>query len=211
MIVVLAIIGFVTVVAVTGQNDFNRSLTITDTAYTIALTMRQAQTYGLSSRAFAGTSNAGYGTHFEAAHPAAYLMFSDISKVDYAVPAYCPVGTSGQPDAKPGNCRFDRNGSEVVQNYTFGRGFTITQLCGRDTGGEVRCSDDEAAPLTAIDVLFVRPNTNSIVTGEVSGGTIQLRTAVIRLSAPQGTGVRYICVSQAGQVSVASTTSAICP
>ncbi len=210
MMVVIAIIGFVTVVAITGQNDFNKSLTLTDTAYTVALSVRQAQTYGLSSRVFSGATNAGYGTRFDAATPNTYLLFSDISKVNYpAVPTYCPMGTAGQPDAKPGNCRYDASGSEMVQNYTFSRGFTITQLCGRDTGGGRRCSDDtQTAPLTSIDILFVRPNTTSVVTGTTAGGSLQLRDAMLKLSAPNNAAARYICVSQAGQVSVATT---ICP
>ena len=42
MMVVLVIIALITTIALFGQQDFNRSLLLTDTAYTIALTAREA-------------------------------------------------------------------------------------------------------------------------------------------------------------------------
>ncbi|MGE5541070.1 MAG: prepilin-type N-terminal cleavage/methylation domain-containing protein [Bacillota bacterium] len=205
MMVVLTIIVIVTIIALSGQGNFNKSLTVTDTAYTVALSIRQAQSYGLASRTSGVTSNAGYGIHFATAAPSAYLMFVDTSKAVYGVPSYCPVGTVGQPDAKPGNCMYDPNQNEVSQNFAFSRGFIVSQLCGHDTGGILRCSSDSTAPLTAIDILFIRPNTNSIVTGFRSTGSLQLKDAQIKLTAPVGNGSRYICVTQVGEISVASS------
>jgi prepilin-type N-terminal cleavage/methylation domain-containing protein len=202
MLVVLAIIVLLTAVVINGQGNFDKSLTITDTAYTVALSIRQAQNFGLSSRTYSGTPNAGYGVHFMGATPTTYSLFADGNKLVWAVPPYCPVGTAGTPDAKPGNCLFDTGTSETVQSFTFGRGFKITNLCGHDTGNTMRCSS--TSYLTGIDMVFVRPNTNSIISGFHSGSWIQLNDASIELSAPNG-GTRYICVTQAGEVSVAAT------
>lgn len=206
MVVTLAIIVLITVVAISGQADFNRSITITDTAYTVALSVRQAQTYGLSSRTFSGTNNAGYGAHFSASTPNTYLLFADVSRALASVPAYCPVGTVGYPDAKPGNCLYDAGNNEVVQSYTFGRGFTISNICGHDTSGVLRCTT--GGYLTGLNVVFLRPNTDSIVTGLRSSGSVQLTDAQITLSAPAGGGVRQVCISKVGQVSVATSS---CP
>jgi hypothetical protein len=211
MIIALAIIGFVTIVAINGQTQFNRSLSVTDTAYTVALSVRQAQTFGLSSRTFGtSASNAGYGVHLTGTPPLkTYALFADVSKATYSVPSWCPVGTAGQPDAKIGNCMFDPGGSETVQNFSFGRGFTITNYCGHDMLGVSHCAKD-AVPLTALDVLFSRPNTDSIITGIVSGNALQLKDAQIELTAQDGVGTRAICVTAVGEVSVASTMS-VCP
>jgi prepilin-type N-terminal cleavage/methylation domain-containing protein len=213
MIVSLAIITIITVVAINGQNDFNRTLVVTDTAYTIALSLRQAQTFGLSSRTtvVGGSTftNAGFGIRFDTLTPTAYTLFTDVSKANYATPpAWCPTGTAGQPDEKPGNCRFDPSGSEIVQSYSFNRGFTVDRFCGRKTSDNVlHCSDDGSLPLTGIDIVFIRPNTNSIITATDASNVYQLNDAHIRIAAPTG-GTRYICVTRVGQISVTATT---CP
>ena len=209
MLVVLAIIGILSIVIINGQGDFNRSLLVTDTAYTIALSVRQAQTFGLSSRAFGGTNKAGYGVRFDMTTPKTYFIFSDLhdSGANFS---YCPITHSGLPDDKPGDCLYS-SASEIVQNFTFNRGFTITKLCGREFGspGTLRCSTDSTNPIGSIDMVFLRPNTNSIISAKVAGGAyFQISDATIVLSAPNNGGSRLVCVSYAGQVSVATST---CP
>jgi prepilin-type N-terminal cleavage/methylation domain-containing protein len=209
MIVVLAIVVLLTAVVVTGQNDFNKTLILTDTAYTVALSVRQAQTYGLSSRSYSGTSNAAYGIHIASTSPKGYQMFADVyPNAPGTSSVYCPGHTAaaGTPDAKPGNCLYDATQTELVQNYTLNRGFFISDVCGKDTGGVLRCTS--TSYLTGVDILFLRPNTDSIVTGLRSGGNVKLTTAQIVVSEPTGVTSRYICVSSVGQVSVATTT---CP
>lgn len=205
MIVVLAIIVSITGIVLTGQENFNRTLRSTDTAYTVALSIRQAQTYGLSSRTFGGAGNAGYGIHIGSTTPQLYLLFADVSKLA-GIPAYCPVGVAGQPDQKPGNCLYDPTGSELVQTYTFGRGFIIGNACGHDLGDITRCTGD--GYLTGIDMTFIRPNTDSVITGLRGVGNIQLKDAQIQILTPAGGGTRYVCLTRSGEVSVASTT---CP
>ncbi len=120
-------------------------------------------------------------------------------------PVYCPTGTIGAPDAKPGNCLYDTGFGETVQSYTFNRGFTVTQLCGR-ASGVVHCnSGGTVNDLIGIDIAFVRPNTTSIVTGLRSGPSLQLDDAQIKISSPTGNGIRYVCLTRAGEVSVAAT------
>lgn len=208
MLVVIAIITILTAVVINGQTGFNKSLTITDSAYTVALSLREAQTFGLSSRTFGGSSNAGYGAHFTSAANKGYLLFADIQ--NGSQPAWCPATHTGQVDDKPGNCLYDSS-TETVQTFSFGRGFYISKLCGHDfqQPGVLRCSTDAINPLTSVDTVFIRPNTDSIITGTATGiGSIQLVDASIVISEPTGVGSRVICLSYAGQISVAST---VCP
>jgi prepilin-type N-terminal cleavage/methylation domain-containing protein len=212
MLIVFAIIGILSIIVINGQNDFNRSLTITDSAYTVALSVRQAQTFGLSSRRYGGTNNnAAYGAYFAIASPKSYLLYIDLLSSPRTKEAWCKQKTStpAVPDDQPGNCLYDST-TETFQNFTFSRGFTITKLCGREvSSGTLRCSTDTSNPLTAIDMVFLRPNSDSIITGTISGASaVQLKDANIVLSAPSGAGSRLICLSYAGQVSVASST---CP
>lgn len=206
MVVVLAIIVIITAVVLTGQSRFDKSLTITDTAYAVALSVREAQTFGLSSRTYSGNANTAYGVHFAAATPTSYQLFADIYPAAPGAPsAFCPGhgAGAGSPDAKPGNCLYDAAQNERVQNYTFQRNFSIADICGHDPsqGNAQVCTS--TGFLTGIDIVFLRPNTDTIVTGIKSlGGDDALSDAQIKLQTPAG-GIRYICVTGAGEVSVA--------
>jgi type II secretory pathway pseudopilin PulG len=213
MIVVLAIIGILSAVVLSGNSQFDKSLTLTDTAYTVALSIRQAQSYGLSSRTYSGYTNAAYGIHFGNTQPTAltsYALFADISPGPPGSPsAFCLGHTAGagSPDAKAGDCLYEAAATppETVQTFTFGRGFTITDVCGRalSLGGAQQCTS--AGTLTGIDMVFLRPNTDSIITGLRSSGPIKLNDAQITISAPGNAAARYVCVSSVGQISVSLT------
>lgn len=209
MLVVLAIITIITTVTLSGQNTFNRSILLTDTAYTLALSMREMQTLGLSSRAFGGVQNAGYGVNFAASTNTGYTLFADTNRASPApLAANCPAGTVGALDAKPGNCVYTA-GDGIVQSYAFSRGFTIRRFCGTVAGSTTRyCSDDSSSPLTSLDVVFIRSNTtDAVLTGQRSG-SVALSKAEIYIASPDGQATRAICVSQVGQISVAYAT---CP
>jgi hypothetical protein len=221
MLVVLAIIVVITAVALLGQSTFNNSLLLTDTAYTVAFSMRDAQTRGLSSRTYDPTgspvTNTGYGVYFSTANPLnlnSYYLFADI--VNTATPpAACTIGAAGTPEWKPGNCLYDTGASPdgVVQTLRFNRGFTIGCFCGNATsaGNPSRCSNTGTVGvdrLERLNIVFLRPNTDTVITGVTSSGTpIPLINAKIYIRSPQGVN-RSVCVSQVGQVYVATTT---CP
>lgn len=209
MIVALGIIGLVTAVVLSGQKNFDNTLTVTDTAYTVALSIRSAQTFGLSSRVYNGTNNAAYGVHFSTSNPNGYLLFADVYPVAPGVAsAYCPGHTiaAGNPDSKPGNCIYDSAQNELVQSYTFRRGFTIANICGHDTGKVQRCTN--SGYLTGLDMTFLRPNTDSVVVGLTSTGNIALTDAQITLASQDSTSWRYICLTSVGEISVATSS---CP
>lgn len=209
MIVVLAIIVIITTIAVTGQQNFDKTLTITDSAYTIALTLREAQVFGLSSRLYNSVTNAGYGVHFSPLSTS-HVLFADINNTS-PILTNCPVGTAGTPDAKPGNCRYDSTQGETLQTFTFTRGFKITNICGYDQTSNLHCSATNGTAivdLTGADVVFTRPNTNSIVTGIRTGSVIPLRDLDVTLSSLTAGSYRHVCVTSVGEVSVSATT---CP
>ena len=209
MVVVLAIIAIITTIAVLGQSSFNRTLILTDTAYTVAFSVREAQALGISSRAFSGTRNAGYGVRFANGTQTSYTLFADTSPAapgDTGNPSVCPghsVATG--PEAKPGDC-VQGSASEIVRTYTLNKGFNIASFCGTQSGVQ-RCN----GYLDALSVMYLRPNTQSIIVGERSGTRIALTDATIRLASPDGTTQRCVYVSKAGQVSVHAQGESECP
>ena len=205
MIVVLSIIVIITAIALLGQSSFNRSIVLTNTAYTLAFSIRDAQSRGLSSRLFGGVQDAGYGVHLTKTSSTSYVMFADIHpSTPNSKGGLCPNHTiTTGPEAKPGDCSFS-SATEIVRTYTFEHGFSIANFCGLDQGGTKRCS----GYLDAINISFARPDTQSVILGVRGASTIGLTSAAITLSSPDGTAQRCVNVSKVGQVFVANGT---CP
>lgn len=199
MLVVLFIIALITTIVITGQSTYNKTLLLTDTAYGVALSAREAQTFGLASRKYGSVQNPGYGIHFSSATPGAYTLFADTAP-GLAAPANCPLGTPGTPEAKPGNCRYDA-ADGVVSDYSFSRGFTVTQFCGK-AGLTKYCSTD-AAPLTTLDLVFTRPNTSTTISGLVNGSSLtSFSCAEITLADATKQATRTIRISSIGEISI---------
>lgn len=214
MIVVLAIIVIITTIALLGQSSFNRSMVLTDTAYTIAFSIREAQSLGISSRAFGSTQDAGYGVSFTNLVPTTYKLFADIYPIapgDTQFTAICPGHpdvAATNPEAKPGDC-IQTLETEVVRTYSLNNGFRISGFCGRrSSGGNQLCN---GPAMESLNILYLRPNTQSVITGVNGNSRTALQDATIRVSSPDGTTERCIYVSKMGQVSVVQEGETECP
>jgi len=209
MTVVIAIIGTITAIALTSQSTFNRSLVLTDTAYSVAFSAREAQSFGSASRKFEGVTNPGYGIHLDRVVPGSYILFADTANPGGSSSPLtgCPLGTPGYPDEKPGNCRYDADSDGVVQTYTFNRSFKISKFCAiRASDGTKVCSNS-GTPLTTLDIVFTRPNTSAFMTG-ISGGVAASYTcADITISDTSGTYQRPIRISNLGEIAIGQTCS----
>jgi prepilin-type N-terminal cleavage/methylation domain-containing protein len=201
MMVVLAIITIITTIALIGQSQFDRSFILTDTAYTVAYSIRTAQALGLSSQKFGSATNTGYGVQFSAAD--SYTSFADVSPASpgSSQSGICPghAAAAGTVEARPGNCVYDSS-SERVQTYSFRRGYRIARFCGTSAGGSVYCSGSE---IDSLNILFQRPSTESVITGVRGSVLYQFASATIRIASPDGQASKCIKVSKVGQVAVA--------
>lgn len=203
LLVTVSIMVVITSIVLTGQSTFNQSLLLTDTAYTVALSVREAQSLGLSSRGVGGVYNVGYGVHFASGAPTGYTIFADTATTQ-TTPSYCPVLSTpaNSPETKTGNCLYDSS-TENVQAYTFSRGFKVSDFCGKDMGGTKHCVSD--GYYQALDIIFLRPNTVAVLSGLHGATQVQLSCAEIYVAAPSGSATRSIRVSQLGEVSVSQT------
>lgn len=197
LLVVFAIIMSIMAVVFTSQGSFNKTFVLTNTAYDIALTLRDAGAYGLGSRAAGTAANVGYGLHFQNSSPSSFLFFGDIS----------PAASCTMPDCKPGNSVYTSGSDSLVRQYTLGNGVTLTDFCvfngnwvctyahGGYTGG-----------LTSLDIVFARPNPNPFMStnGLYSAA---ITSACLTLSSALGTS-RYVAVSASGGI---TASAASCP
>jgi prepilin-type N-terminal cleavage/methylation domain-containing protein len=204
MLVCLAIIGVLSVILVISQTNFNRTNILTDTSYTVALSVREAQTLGLSSRTFSGVANAGYGVHFGDS-TSYYDQFADILPAapgDQAHPATCPghASAASLPDSRPGNC-YEDSASEQVRRYTLSQGYTISKICGSTDGGTTWGFCSAPGQGNTLDIIFERPNTQSVITFNAGGAAYS--AAAVDILSPQG-GLRCIITTQLGEITVNS-------
>ncbi len=175
LLVVTGIFVVITGVVLANNAQFNSSVLLGNAAYDVALSIRQAQVYGLSTRNYSGEFRVGYGVHFEGT--TAYVIFADLDE--------------------DRNKRYDPGVDQVVQQITLGRGHTIQHYCGVRSDGVEDCSDN-AASLTHIDVGFLRPNPDATITGD--GPTPYSSAKIVLQSRSDET--RTITVQSTGQISV---------
>lgn len=215
LLVTLSIITIVLAVILVNQSSFNRSILLTDTAYTVALSVRQAQSLGISGKVVASNNNVAYGIHVDTNTTpiASYLQFADsLPGIGGAVnTTVCPGHTvvdPSNPEARLGNCLYDSAG-EIVSSYKFSQGYTIASFCGY-VGATSYCSNTGFPLLNSLDITFERPNTQTVMIGNANG-TLEgdFDTSCIQIKAPAsaGSSSRYVEITKFGQILV--TTS--CP
>ena len=135
MLVVTAVMMIISGLLLASNSRFGGTVQLESLAYDIALSIRQAQVYGISVRQFApGVFTAGYGMHFEMSSPTTYVLFGDA------------VSANGLYDT-----------GEVVNTTSITKGYTIQKLCVTQTGNAEDCT------ITKLDVLFKRPEPDAFI------------------------------------------------
>jgi hypothetical protein len=194
--VVLAIIVTITGIVLSSQSSFNKTLVLSNTAYDIALTLRSAETYGISSRASGTATNAGYGVHFQAGEPRSFTLFSDIYPAPSTDSVCHPTSDAGAPDARPGDCVYEPTYGEKVVEYVLGNGIIISNFCAFN--GSWSCA--QGGGLTSLDITFSRPNPDPrISTNGTYSGVSPATNMCVTVSSPQG-GERFVSVGASGQI-----------
>lgn len=172
MLIVLAIIMVLAVIALTSQTSFNRTFLLSNTAYDVALTMRNAQYYGVGGRTI-GVSNVGYGLDFQIGSPTTFTLFGDSSPT--SGPDLCHsqaglVGGANSPAAQSGDCRYSVGQDVQAASYTIGNGVLVTDLCVEPVGSSAwLCASSH--DFSQLDIVFARPSTNTFMTAGTSGST----------------------------------------
>lgn len=127
LLVVLTIISLITMVVIARYRDFDSTILLRNLAYEIALSVREAQTLGISVQNPASSTgnpfNYAYGVHF--ARGTSYMLFADLN-------------TNGQYDS-----------GEEISSYTIGKNNGIARLYANNAEGTTE--------VTTLDVLFRRP------------------------------------------------------
>ncbi|XKT75176.1 MAG: Tfp pilus assembly protein FimT/FimU [Patescibacteria group bacterium UBA2103] len=193
LLVSAAIIIVITSVALVQHNQFNETLALTNLAYEVGLSVRQAQVFGISVREFEGSARVGaaedflYGVHFEydPANRTEYVLYADLNDDE----------------------QFS-NDTEIVETTTITRGNFIDRFCGI-SGGSATCSTgiEESGSLDSLSIQFRRPNPDAVIVGETGVSTNVYESALIILRSQDGNATRCVRVRPTGQVSIETTCS----
>jgi prepilin-type N-terminal cleavage/methylation domain-containing protein len=182
LLVVLAIITIITAVFLLQQRRFDSSTLLRSLAYSVALSLRQAQVYGTSVRQFGSSFNYSYGIYFSG--DSSYILFAD-------------VNNDNQYTSSP---------DEKVDLFTLSGGYTINQFCAVRSGGEEDClggGKNGGTGITWLSIYFKRPNPDAQI--KTSAGNAY-QSAYIKVAGPQDVLARQINVTLTGQISVNTST-----
>ena len=204
LVVVAAIVGVISIIVLTSHVSFSRTTALSNTAYDIALSLRNAQTFGIGSRNALGVRNAGYGIEFSTANPSSFRVFADTN------PA---VAAGLTPNQRPGDGHYCANATAPCtgadtpsQTYALNNGIIISKFCGVHTNGTTYCTDSAGGnQISKLDIVFVRPNTFASTSVYTNTWLWQgLIRGCVSVRSPEG-AMRHITVSRIGQVSTASS------
>ena len=158
LLVAVSIITIISAIALFNQAKFSSDILITNMAYELALTIRQAEVFGISSK---GTSvesvisseqyRVGYGVHFTTAEPGSLHTFLDKPRG--------PASAPGQ-DVEF-DFQYDANTDPLMTTIDLTQGEKIRRFCVRDMASAWHCSDEGSA--STLDIVFVKPNPDAFL------------------------------------------------
>jgi prepilin-type N-terminal cleavage/methylation domain-containing protein len=216
MLVVLAIFGILTSVTVYSYGKFNNNVIMTNLAYEVALTVRQAQVYSLSTRALEdnlgnfSNFDVAYGVFFDISDPVlndkkSLLFFADKGDAS-SRDGICQDGNGNDP-CQVNSCTLNST-NECQEVMTLTRGIFVSDICVGsdsnalyDSGTGVCTSGTEKEK---VQIIFQRPNPNPFVTYDGGSGwnkNNQGKNVAIILEGPRGEK-RAVTVFETGQISV---------
>lgn len=186
MLAVLAIFSILTAIVVFNYAKFRSDTILTNMAYEVALSIREAQIYGVSARSSATGGSAdftrAYGIYIPQIPTNAYYLFSDTDSAN---------DTTGDGKFSGENCS-SSGGDTCITPYTLQQNIKITEVYVNSA-----CNDS-----TAFSILFKRPNPEPVFNHVTEYAPItNISMIQITLTADDGTS-RYVRVANNGQISV---------
>ncbi|MFA6430558.1 MAG: prepilin-type N-terminal cleavage/methylation domain-containing protein [Candidatus Paceibacterota bacterium] len=202
LLVTLSIFAVTTGIVMTSQGKFDNSILLTNTAYDIALTLRQAQTFGVNVKEGSGNASSKfnpYGVVFNNSVKTRFDLFEDL-----------PGGSGGS------NYRYKYDGNficvtnvdlECVSGFKIKRGHYVKSISIYDNAGA-------SSSVDVLNISFIRPNPEAIIVADVGANIGSYnpalpsaffnlpKSAEIVISSADNSATRTIIVTKVGQIYV---------
>lgn len=188
----MSIMVIVTSVLLVRQSKFDSSTLLRSLAYSVALSVRQAQVYGTS--VFGTTTSSGlqyasgYGIYVDITNTTSYTLFADLNN----------------------NGTYDLG--EDVKVFSLGQGYSISQICAT-TGAPTTQYCSNGGGVTSLSTVYRRPNPEACITTNLSliacatppSGTSYATSSIqIQRTGADTGSTRSIYINTTGQISVGS-------
>lgn len=193
LLVVVSIFLIVTTITLFKQSKFSSDILITNTAYEVALTIREAQVLGVGSKqqSFENRKQA-YGVYISSSSVGVengdYLQYSESPENDVYSFFY---------DSNNENFQILGSGIHLTRSQKF------KKFCVTNASNETKCSDE----LSALNIAFVKPNLDSkILAKDLNQQTGEYRSAEIVIESSLGDKCRTIDINSVGQIAIRPVT-----
>lgn len=191
LLVTIAIFTLMTGFIAVKYGNFSKSMVINNLAYDIALTLREAQSYGVSVADVKSLSDTtttsrfdrSYGVHFDTATPKVFTLFVD------------SLGGAGNV----GDGKFQA--LEAIRTFTISGNNTVYALC-HDAACVINVGTAGALAGTYADVMFKRPNPNPVITSGVYPAAGAVNYLEIRIKNSDDSIRKKIVIRSSGQISI---------
>lgn len=194
LIIVVAIFIVIATVVLTKQSKFSSDILISNMAYEVALTIREAQVYGTGSKKATNSSftedenrQVGYGIYINAngtTKPTSMRLFVDR-----------PLGPG-----LPGNGVYDAGENLSLFNLT--RNHRIRNFCGLvGAGPNWSCWTSQSGPFH-LNIVFVKPNPDAYMKGGTSIGAGSFTKVALVIESALGDKCRVVTINAGGQIEV---------
>ena len=200
LLITLSIFAVTTTIVMFSQSQFDNSVILTNLAYDVAVTLRQAQTYGVNVKEFVPASGARgfypYGIFFSTSDIRDYIMFADATGGHYENGSY--VGDNLYESA---DMSCPSSDPECVNRYSIKNGNYIYSICAGSSDGD--CNTN--APSTGrLMISFNRPESDAKIFWVSTTGSLsaQQSYAKIVVSSSNGASRKSIIVTGTGQIYV---------
>ncbi len=201
LVVAMSIIIIITSVSLFHQAKFSSDILISNMAYEIALTIRQAQVFGTSSKGGSPSLaneqyRVGYGIHFagdnSGSKPGTFITFIDIPTGPASGPGYNTLFNFIYDPSDPISSTIDLTQGEKIHRF-----------CGHNSTGW-NCWDSAVfSSNMTLDIVFVKPDPEAHITILNDGvPTTDYDQAKIVIESGLGDKCRTVTVAVSGQVSV---------
>ena len=188
LLVTLSIFAITTGIVMTSQGKFDNSILLTNTAYDIAITLRQAQTFGVNVKEGASATFNPYGVVFQTDFDnKRFDLFEDL--------------TGGTRYKYDGAFICTTSDAECVNSYKIKRGHYIKYVCAG--ANDTECESNKTQTQT-LNISFVRPNPEAIILANsdtYSVGNLKSFAKIV-ISSSDGSATRSIVVTKVGQIYV---------
>ena len=173
LVVVFFIMASILAVVIPGYLEYSTKLDLENLALDVALTIREAQSYGAGSKVTltGGFFDKPYGVHFDTSNTSRFIFFENTNTAD----------------------NIYSGGDTIINTLIIKPGYFINKLCTQTGGAGYVCG------ATSIDIIYKRPNPDAIISRNVSGGAYN--NAKIELISPDR-ATTSVYVSDNGNVSL---------